>query len=261
MSVLLEGDERLEQELTGEPLARPAAGSVLLHLALAGAVVGYYIVGGFFHGDNWGGNTSGGTINFQITSAIPLPSDQQPNQNVLATETPSPAPAAPQPKAAPKVDEDAIPIVGKQKQKPKPVQRREQKAPQVQQNNRAQYGEQAANNLPRAIQGSNTTGPTSVQQGDFGSRFPYYVDNINRKMLQDWYKFEVNQATPRGARAYITFTIRRDGSVGNIQIDRSSGSPTLDRSCLRAAQRVDTFGNLPGAYSGNTLNVSYYCEY
>lgn len=261
MSVLLEGDERLEQELAGEPVARPAAGSVLLHLALAGAVVGYYVVGGFFHPNTWGGNTSGGTINVQITSAIPLPSDQQPNQNVLSTETPSPAPAPPQPKAAPKIDENAIPIVGKQKQKPKPIQRPQQKAPQTKQNNRAEYGEQSANNLPRAIQGSNSTGPTSVTQGDFGSRFPWYVDAINRKMSMEWNKFEVDQRTPRGARAYITFTIRRDGSVGSVQMDRSSGSPTLDRSCLRAAQRVDTFGNLPGGYSGNTLNVSYYCEY
>lgn len=261
MSVLLEGDERLDQELAGEPVARPAAGSVLLHLALAGAVVGYYVVGGFFHGNTWGGNTSGGTINVQITSAIPLPSDQPPNQNVLSTETPSPAPAPPQPKAAPKIDENAIPIVGKQKQKPKPIQRPQQKAPQTKQNYRAEYGEQAANNLPRAIQGSNSNGPTSVTQGAFGSRFPWYVDAINRKMSMEWNKFEVDQRTPRGARAYITFTIRRDGSVSGVQMDRSSGSPTLDRSCIRAAQRVDTFGNLPGGYSGNTLNVSYYCEY
>lgn len=262
MSVLLEGDERLERELTGEPVAGPATGSVLLHVALAGSIVAYYIIGGFFHSNIWGGSTSGGAISVQMTSAIPLPSDQPPNQNVLSTETPSPAPAPPEPKAIPKIDQNAIPILGKQKkQKPQPMQRHQQKTPQVQPRNSAQYGQQAANNLPRAIQGVNKPGPTSVQQGDFGSRFPWYVDAINRKMSVDWNKFEVDQRTPKGARSYITFTIRRDGSVTSVQIDRSSGSPTLDRSCQRAAQRVDTFGNLPGAYSGNTLNVSYYCEY
>lgn len=260
MSELLEGDERLERELTGEPVAAPATGSVLLHLGLLGAVVAYYIIGGFFKSNIWGGSTSGGTVRASITSTIPLPSDQPPNENVLATEHPSPAPAAPQPKNAPRVDENAIPISGKQtKTKQQPAQ----KTPKTQQQptNRAQYGEQAGNNLPRAIQGQNTPGPTSIQQGDFGSRFPWYVDGINRKMSQVWNRFEVDPRTPKGARVFLMFTIRKDGSPSNVQVDRSSGSQTLDRSCLRAAQRVDTFGNLPGSYSGNSLNVSYYCEY
>jgi protein TonB len=59
----------------------------------------------------------------------------------------------------------------------------------------------------------------------------------------------------------MVFTIHRDGSVTELQLDRSSGSPTLDRSCLLAAQRVSTFGNLPAAYNQNMLKVSYYCEY
>ena len=49
--------------------------------------------------------------------------------------------------------------------------------------------------------------------------------------------------------------------MSNLQLDTSSGSPTLDRSCERAVQRVDTFGNLPPAYNQSTLKVSYYCEY
>ena len=60
---------------------------------------------------------------------------------------------------------------------------------------------------------------------------------------------------------YLIFTIHRDGSVSDLQVDRSSGSPTLDRSCQRGVQRVDTFGALPPAYRQNTLKVSYYCEY
>lgn len=257
MSALLEGDERLEQELTGERIVAPATRSLLLHLALAVSV--YFSFHGFFHGDTWGGNTNGGTIRASIVSTIPLPSDQPPNENVLSTETPSPAPAPPAPKTETTVDQNAIPIQGKHQQ-PKPQPRKQQKLPPQPPTNRAQYGEQAANNLPRAIQGQNTPG-ASVTQGDFGSKFPWYVDGINRKMSQVWNKFEVDQRTPKGARVFITFSVRRDGTPSNVQLDRSSGSPTLDRSCLRAAQRVDTFGNLPGAYSGNNLNVSYYCEY
>lgn len=262
MSELLEGDERLEQELTAEPVAAPATGSILLHIGLAGAILAYYFIGGFFKSSLWGGATSGGAIRVNITSAIPLPSDQPPNQNVLATEKPSQAPAPPQTKPAPRVDDDAIKISGKQQQKTKtPPAVKTPKAQQPVPQNRAQYGEQAANNMPRAIQGQSSPGPTSITQGDFGSRFAYYVEQINRKMSQTWNKGEVDQRTPKGARVYIVFTISRDGAPSNVQLDRSSGSPTLDRSCMRAAQRVDTFSPLPGGYSGSTLNVSYYCEY
>ncbi len=261
MSELLEGDERLEQELTGERIAAPATGSVLLHIGLAGAIAAYYIIGGFFHSNIWGGSSAGGAIRVQVTSAIPLPSDQPPNQNVLATDKPSPAPAPPAPKAAPVIDEKAIPILGKQKEKPKPAPIAPPKVQQPVPQNRAQYGEQAANNMPRAIQGQSSPGPTSITQGDFGSRFPWYVDAINRKMSQSWNKGEVDPRTPKGARVFLVFTIHRDGTQSNVQLDRSSGSPTLDRSCMRGVQRIDTFGALPNGYSGNSLNVSYYCEY
>jgi protein TonB len=263
MSVLLEREEHLEQELAGEPIAAPATGSVLLHIAIAGAIVAYYIVGGFFKSNLWGGPNVGGAIQVNlVSSAIPLPNDVPPNQNVLATEKPSPAPAPPEPKtAAPKID-DAIPISGKKEPtKPQPQPKQQQKVQQPVQQNKAQYGEMAANNLPRAVQGQTNPGPTSVTQGDFGTRFAWYVDGINRKMSQVWNKFEVDPRTPKGARVYVTFPISRNGQPGNPQLDRSSGSPTLDRSCLRAVQRVDTFGALPNGYNGSTLNVSYYCEY
>ena len=55
--------------------------------------------------------------------------------------------------------------------------------------------------------------------------------------------------------------IHRDGSVSQVKLDQSSGSSTLDRSCLRAAQRVDTFGPLPSCYNQSSVMTSYYCEY
>ena len=90
---------------------------------------------------------------------------------------------------------------------------------------------------------------------DFASLFPWYVDQINRKMAQNWNKCEVDPRTPKGARVYLIFTIHRDGTVSGVQLDRSSGSPTLDASCERGVQRVDTFGNLPAAYNQSTLKV------
>jgi protein TonB len=265
MSSLLEGnEEQLERELGGEPIAKPATGSVVLHALLGVAIVSYYIVGGFFHSNIWGGSAAGGAIRVNITSALPLPSDQPINQNVLATEKPSPAPEIAQPKEEAKsIDLNAIPIPGKkEKPKPQPTPKSPPKQQQIVQDNRARYGEQAGSSMPRAITGQTTTvGPTSVSEGDFGSRFPWYVDAINRKMSQMWNKGEVDPRTPKGARVYLSYTIHKDGAPADVQVERSSGSPTLDRSCVRGVQRVDTFGNLPAGYTSSTLKVSYYCEY
>jgi len=192
---------------------------------------------------------------------MPTPEGLNPHRRSPRLTSVAPAPPAPT-KAAPVIDDKAIPIQGKQaKEKPKPTPVTPPKVQQPVPQNKAQYGEQAANNLPRAVQGVSTPGPTSITQGDFGSRFPWYVDAINRKMQQTWNKAEVDPRTPKGTRIFLDFTIHRDGTTSDVKVERSSGSSTLDRSCMRAVQRVDTFGALPGGYSGSSLNVSYYCEY
>jgi protein TonB len=113
-----------------------------------------------------------------------------------------------------------------------------------------------------ALPGTTTTlGQSTVTSGGRGFNYPYYVDGINRKVQQNTYMGEVDPRTPKGAQANILFTIRRDGSGSDIKMDRSSGSPTLDRACLRAAQRVDTFGPLPSPPSDGPLIVSYHCDY
>jgi protein TonB len=263
MDNLLDGGEQLERELTPEPMVAPAAGSLLLHGGLAAGLLAYGLLGGLFHHNQWGSAGSGGAIQVKLTSVLPLPSDQPPNENVLATDTPSQAPAEPTPKAKQAVDETAIPISGKQN---KPEQQSAHRTPQrqstPQQENRAQYGEQAGSSMARSMQSPGfTSGQTTVSDGDFGSKFSYYVSGINRRMASSWYKPEVDEHTSKGAKAYIQFTIHRDGSVSNVQMGQSSGSPTLDRSCLRAAQRVDRFDALPAQYNQSTVMTSYYCEY
>jgi periplasmic protein TonB len=51
------------------------------------------------------------------------------------------------------------------------------------------------------------------------------------------------------------------GVPSNWRINTSSGSPTLDRSCLDATRRVDSFGNFPQGYNGSYLDVTYDCTY
>jgi TonB family protein len=249
-----------QEGLAKEPLARPAARALLLHCGLVIAIVLYGVIGGFFHHNLWGGAGPGGAIQVTITSAIPLPSDHPPNENVLATEKPSEAPAPPESKQKQAEDETAIPILGKAK---KPQQEEIKKTPQRQPEsvpqNRAQYGEQAGTAMPR-VTSSGSGGPASVDQASFGSINQWYVDQINRTMGANWYK-PGGLTIPRGARTYIVFRISRDGSVSDQKLMRSSGNAVLDESCVRAAQRVDHFPPLPSDYRFGYVMIDYYCEY
>ena len=58
-----------------------------------------------------------------------------------------------------------------------------------------------------------SNGPTSVGDNDFASRFGWYVDQINAKMANSWYKSDVDQRTPRGAARVPGFTIHKDGTL------------------------------------------------
>jgi protein TonB len=261
MKTLLGSGEQLEQEIASspEPMMAPAAGSLLLHGALAAVLLSYGLIAGLFHHNVWGGAGSG-AIQVSLTSSLPLPSDQPPNQNVLATDTPSQAPAEAASKAKRAADEKALAIADKQKKQKQITRKAKQHEPE--EDNRARYGEQAGSSMARSIQPEGfTSGQTTVSDSDFGSLFSYYVRAVNSKMSTSWYKQEVDPQTPKGSRAYIQFAIHRDGSVSNVQMSQNSGSQTLDRSCLRAAKRVDTFGALPAQYNKSSVMTSFYCEY
>jgi protein TonB len=57
------------------------------------------------------------------------------------------------------------------------------------------------------------------------------------------------------------FDINRSGQPVNVQIEQSSGVPSLDQSAARAIQRIDTFGPLPSDYAGNRVTVEFWFDY
>jgi protein TonB len=275
---------RIEREFTRDPIGRSMFVAILFHALLFGGVIGFALLEGLFPHNQWGGANDGGAIAVQLVSnALPLPQDRPPNDNVLATEKPSEAPAPPAPKAQATVDQTAIPIPAKieapKKQAdkhqeaikpPKPVvappvssKASPYTKPNPKLDNRAQFGEQSSSQMQRSAQTATTSanGQVSVTSGSKGFNYPWYIAGIQRKMLENTYRGEVDPRTPAGSRAYILFVIRRDGTPTTASLDKSSGSPTLDRACLRAAQRVDTFGPLPSPPVDAPPNVSYYCEY
>ena len=266
----LDVEERYERRA---PFGVPFAESFGLHLLVIGALASSVWLHSRIRGNEWGQNLDGAIQANLVSNApsIPLPQVQKPTDNVLATENPSPAPAIEKEQTLPASDLKAIPILVKQSVKKEPLPKKEvqpkqeQKHPQQQQQpkDRANFGEQQASSLPRSSaqqQEQAPAAPISVTGGG-GFRFPYYVAIIQRKTQENWLKQEVDPSTPSGAKAYIYFSISREGAPSDIKVGESSGSASLDQSCLHAVQRVDSYGPLPAAYNGSSLQVSYYCEF
>lgn len=261
-------------EIQDQPddLRSPIAKSAIFHGLIFAILFGYGYVHNLFNGSDWGANNiQEGAIQATLVSnaALPLPQDHPPTDNVLSTETPSVAPALDEQKTEPLPLPEAVPIPEKQKQvkpqeKPKPQAPPPPPHPQPQKpQNKANYGEAAAPNVPRstAATATNANSPVAVTGGDFGTRFGWYVDVIKRKVAQDWYLQEVDPSTPAGATVYVQFTVGRNGSPSSVSLATPSSSPTLNSSCLHAVQRVDGFGPLPAGYNESNLNVLYHCTY
>ncbi len=273
-----------EFDFDQDPFRRPAIGSLLLHVAVIGTLAISAVIIAHIHGNAWGNNdnTQGAIQATMVASApaIPLPQDQKPTDQVLATQTPSPAPAPPAPKAERADAQDSIPIPVKAPVKPKlePKKQVEQTRPlkvpvqhvplvpapshldQVHPTNRATYGEAAPASVPRSMAQATPGAQTTVQGGNFGALYGWYVSQINRRISQNWYLQEVDSSTPSGAKVYLTFSLSRSGAPSGVRVQQSSGSTSLDSSCVRAVQRVDSFGPLPSGYTGSSLLVQYYCQ-
>ncbi len=97
--------------------------------------------------------------------------------------------------------------------------------------------------------------------GDFGSRYAWYVKVVQQKVSENWLKYEVDPRISTAQRVYITFDVMRDGHPANVQVEQSSGVPSLDQSATRAIQRIDTFGPLPSDYAANKVSVEFWFDY
>ena len=248
-----------EREKWGKDILASAG----LHILLVATLIG----GGMFSGahETWGGSTSGEAVQVNMVSAVPLPAPQQPTQNIVATENKGLTQSIPQ---QAEEQPDAVPIPDKQ------VKKRPDKTPITQPNikppqpvtppkdNVVPYGEGGPISGPYgAFTTTHTKGGFNFQgAGDFGSRFAWYVQTVNRKVSDNWYTVEVSPSA-QGKRVYLTFDILRDGSPTNVRIDQSSGVPALDQSAVRALQRIDTFGPLPPGYSGSKVSVEFWFDY
>src|ERR1700739_1805798 len=103
-----------EMHFDPETVGKPRlGGSVLLHLGIVALIVGGNLLYHVLPHHEWGNQRTPGAIQATLVSsapAIPLPQDQPPSQNVVATQIPSQAPATPLPPIPAVPPPDAIPL-------------------------------------------------------------------------------------------------------------------------------------------------------
>ena len=244
----------------------PLIGSVALHTALfALALFGYLIP--FGRGESWGGTTGGGgAMSATLVSSIPLASAsdgdaERARQRVQRTDA-----IAAEGNSQARTQGDSHPRARDQAQRPARNAAEKASAEGIakEEDNKIPFGEGGPVSGPYgafsaggAKGGLSFTGGT----GDFGSRFGWYVDAVRRKVSDNWLKYEVDPNIDTARRVYITFDITRSGAPTNIQVEQSSGIPSLDLSAERALQRIDTFGPLPQGYSGSYVSVEFWFDY
>jgi len=245
----------------------PLALSVALHGMLVASMLIYGFIVTRNSGTNWGGDSMGGeAISANLVSNVPLPRPQVETENIVANE--SKGLTKSEPKVEEKAEPKAIPIPDKPtKIKPKPVTSTITKPPVVEPPkppNQVPFGQggpvsgpYGTFSAPNAKGGFGFSGGA----GDFGSRYAYYVRIVQQKVSENWLKYEIDPSIANAKRVYISFDIDRSGRPTNVELEQSSGVPSLDISAVRALQRIDTFGPLPNDYSGSKVAVEFWFDY
>lgn len=245
---------------------RALAWSAGLHVAVVAASLVYSAVFLRTSGEGWGAGGGGEAMGATLVSTVPIAAPPTDSQNVLANQSKGLT------KSEPKVQEkepDAIEIQGKNT-KIKPQKKQEtaskEKAqpPPEEESNQVAFGEGGPVSGPYGTFSANgAKGGFGITGGggDFGTRYAWYVRVIQQKVSDNWMKYEVDPRITSAQRVYITFDVMRDGHPANVQVEQSSGVPSLDISATRALQRIDTFGPLPPDYAGNKISVEYWFDY
>jgi protein TonB len=127
------------------------------------------------------------------------------------------------------------------------------------------YGQGGAPSLPytQFTMGGGTEGGLEFTGpgGQFGARFPWYVEAVRRKISSNWLLAAVDPAIRWAPRVVVTFQVLRDGSVANIEVLRSSGNASVDRSAVRAILSSSPLDRLPNEYSGSHVMVEFWFDF
>ncbi|MDR1926265.1 MAG: TonB C-terminal domain-containing protein, partial [Endomicrobium sp.] len=90
-----------------------------------------------------------------------------------------------------------------------------------------------------------------------GFNYPYYEDQIKRKINRNWRWVE----SYGKLRALVYFRIHNNGSVSDISIKESSGNIEYDKNVLDTICRAVPFLDFPEDYRGESVGVFFEFKY
>lgn len=238
--------------------------SVIFHVLLCAAVLS----ASYFErpGGAWGGvgGKLGGTkVNLVSSAGIPMPKEEAVTASKAVDPTESLHKEDPKPKPPePKTEATPIPKFQKEKRLPPSPKSRTLENKTVEEDN-AIPGAGGKPDLPTGYsQNPGASSGVAVQGqggGDFGARYPWYVDAVRSRIQQSWDQSTINQAVRSARRAHsvMTFRINANGTISSIRISQSSGDWSMDNSAQRALQSIDAFRPLPNDYMGTYVDVTF----
>ena len=256
----------------------PIAFSTTLHAAFFALIFLYSAYLGRLPHESWGSAaaSAGDALSVSLVSqaALPLPRPAIQTQNIVAND--SPGLTQSKPRELPVPEAQAIPIPAREhtRKLPSPVKEKPAVAARApirdtyhaeppREANVVPFGRGGPVATPYKVfsLGGSSAGIGTPSDSGFGSRYGWYVDVVRRKVSENWLRYEIDPAIQNARRVFITFDIPRNGQPENVQIEQSSGVPSLDISAVRALQRIDTFGPLPPDYSGRQVSVEFWFEF
>ncbi|MCX6557458.1 MAG: TonB family protein [Candidatus Aminicenantes bacterium] len=96
-----------------------------------------------------------------------------------------------------------------------------------------------------------------------GGFFPYayYVDLLRGRISSSWYSSLVAPGLKGKYVAGVYFVVHRDGAIGGLRLENSSGIDSLDLSARRAVENAAPFAPLPPDFPSQYLVVHFEFEW
>ena len=111
---------------------------------------------------------------------------------------------------------------------------------------------ESAEGSPTGVAGAGSTFGTSLSAFDSADfNYSYYVSRMLATIGANWFKPTDQSVSP----PVLFFRIARDGSISDVQIERSSGLPFVDRAAQRAVMVSSPLPPLPADFHESSLGV------
>ena len=91
------------------------------------------------------------------------------------------------------------------------------------------------------------SGPVTV---DVDFPYAWYIQAVHRKISQNW-----DGEAREGSQPIIMFEIGRNGQVGRVLVEKTSGNPLYDQAAVRAIHNSTPFPQLPADFKAPLIRV------